>query len=212
MRDEEKGLLFTDGDQQLIGSGPYAPPGQQFGSNFLDESGIIDVAIVKRPLLDFIDCKGEAAGFPPFRDREERSVIASLDEGKRVFLPIGRAFISMRRRPRAAQETRRRSGLSGPLGTGDQRHSPVWCRRLGYIDTRTLPRLQMSLGDQLLIGEENRIARHAQLTGQFPRGRQFAPGRKYIRRYRLHHTPPDLLLQGQAQSMIDPEKRGVGFC
>ena len=67
---------------------------------------------------------------------------------------------------------------------------------LHNAEAAALARDEIAVIDELLIGEDHRVARNLERTGEFPARRRGRTGRQHAAQYGVHHGNSDLRLQG----------------
>ena len=209
-------LLGADSDDDFLVAGPYASTRQHPRANLLDQRGVVAKDHVLRPLVDFEHAQGLHAALAPVGDGEERAVELAVEEGVGEALPVGalldvallggpeaEAARPFRRRQR--RFVRRRSALD-PAGED-----------VGVDEVAlALARDQIAFVDQLLVGDDHRIARHAELGRHVPARRD-----RRIDRMLLVQNGRDQHLTNlplQAEAGVGPALKelvplgGVGLC
>ena len=194
---QEQGLLRAGRHQHLVWPCMDTAPRQHLGADLLHEHGIVGVACVDRPPLDLRHRQRQAARLTPLVHRKQRAVQAALDERIGIPLPVGRNRNQLLELPQCLQPPCP-GRLSG--GRSPARHPGLRTEAASPLpeadeDAATRSCLEVSVGDQLLVGGGHGIAGDAEMAGQRAARRHARAGSERPERDAGHDLLPDLVLQ-----------------
>ncbi|OPZ68016.1 MAG: hypothetical protein BWY81_01040 [Firmicutes bacterium ADurb.Bin467] len=163
-----KRVLRAKRDQNLVRSGLYAPARQTARADEVDEERIVSGRDIPRHVDELATAMGAPGAVAPGRHVEERRVHLPIDEGIGISPPAGGLFdlaivVETVRQPRLPVERRAVAPARRLLRlrlVGDTACDGV---------SAPLPRDEIPLADQFLVGEADGDARYADVRRKAPR-------------------------------------------
>ena len=171
LRQHGKAVLRPQRHEDLVVARHDAAPGQDAAADLLHQQRIVQLRRVGDPVGEKAPAQRLPGAFAPFGQREEVFIHLPVDEGIAVVRPVNRLVADL------ALARARAEALFPVDGAGRGRAAaaarPSGARREGLFGdeiTRALPRVQIAVIQQALIGQHDGIARHAQQLGHLAGG------------------------------------------
>ena len=165
-------LLGADRDQDLLGLGPHAAARQHPLVDLFDQQRIVIVEVVHRPAADRRHAHGIAAALPPVLGRKQLRVDLTVEERIVVAMPVAGLVDGLLPGGVHGQELLPGQALGVDIVQAHRFLGPA-LEDLGIDEVAaTLPRDQVAIIEQMLVGQHHRVAGDMQIPGQLAARRQ----------------------------------------